>query len=144
MSVEAILKVKGRSVETIAPDSSIVLATHKLATMGIGALVVSTDGQRLAGILAERDIVRGLNKHGSKLLDLTVGDVMSRGVPVCAPDDKLTHVMAEMTRTRNRHLPVVQDGRLCGLISIGDVVKQRLEELELEGDVLRDSYRASH
>lgn len=140
MKVESILKGKGRSVETVRPDVSIVMALHKLITMGIGALVVSDDGTRVGGVLNERDIVRGLNKHGSRLMDMQVGDVMSKGVPVCSPDDSLKRVMEEMTRTRNRHVPVVDDGKLCGLVSIGDVVKNLVEEVELEVGVLRDAY----
>jgi CBS domain-containing protein len=113
---------------------------HKLTTMGIGALVVSADGRRVDGMVNERDIVRGLNKHGARLMDLRARDVMSEFVPVCSPHDTLRRVMEEMTRTRNRHLPVVDDGRLCGLISIGDVVKNLVEEAELEVGVLRDAY----
>ncbi len=126
------------------PDTSAVVAIHKLTTLGIGAVVVSGDGERVNGMVSERDIVHGLNKHGARLLDLTVSDVMSRNVPVCAPEDSLQSVMAEMTRSRNRHLPVTTDGRLVGLVSIGDVVKHRLDDMQLETNVLRDSYRARH
>lgn len=143
MNVESILKVKGSEVETVAPDALTVFAVHKLTTAGIGALVVSADGVRLEGVISERDVVRGLSRRGARLLDLPVADVMTRRVPVCSPDDTLAHVMAEMTRTRHRHLPVIREGRLCGLVSIGDIVKHRLEDLELEASVLRDAYRAS-
>lgn len=139
MKVESILSGKGRAVHTIGSGTSLVLAVHQLSSLGIGALVVTDDGQRAAGLLGEREIVRGLAKHGPRLLDLRVGDVMTRSVPVCSPDDTLQHVMREMTRTRNRHLPVVGATGLCGLVSIGDVVKHRLEELELEALVLRDA-----
>ncbi|MGH9183492.1 MAG: CBS domain-containing protein [Acidimicrobiales bacterium] len=142
MKVESILKSKGRTVETIAPDASIPLVVHRLTTLGIGALVVSRDGQRLEGIVSERDIVRGLARHGSRLMELRAADIMSKQVRACEPDDTITHVMAEMTRSRNRHLPVLEEGRLCGVVSIGDVVKNRLEELEMEATVLRDAYRA--
>lgn len=144
MNVESILKIKGREVETVRPDTSVVVALHKLTTGGIGALVVSRDGQRIEGMVSERDVVRGLNRHGARLMDMTVGDVMSRQGPVCAPEDSLQSVMAEMTRSRNRHLPVISGGRLAGIVSIGDVVKHRLADMELETNVLRDSYRASH
>ncbi|MDQ3643123.1 MAG: CBS domain-containing protein [Actinomycetota bacterium] len=144
MKVESILKIKGRNVETVRPDTSAVVAIHKLTTLGIGAVVVSGDGERVDGMVSERDIVHGLNKHVARLLDLTVSDVMSRKVPVCAPEDSLQSVMAEMTRSRNRHLPVTTDGRLVGLVSIGDVVKHRLDDMQLETNVLRDSYRARH
>ncbi len=140
MNVESILKAKGHSVETIRPDALVELATHRLASKGIGALVVSADGQRLEGVLSERDVVRGLVKHGPRLLEMPVSTVMTKGAPVCSPDSSIRDAMAEMTRTRHRHLPVVQDGVLRGLLSIGDVVKHRLEEMELEASVLRDAY----
>ncbi|MDP8953483.1 MAG: CBS domain-containing protein [Actinomycetota bacterium] len=139
MKVDTVLKTKGRTVETIRSDQSIVMALHKLSSLGIGALVVSDDGQRVEGLVAERDIVRGLNKHGARLMDLSVSNVMSKAFPVCSPDDTLKHVMEEMTRTRNRHVPVVvEGGKLCGLVSIGDVVKHLVEEVELESRVMRD------
>jgi CBS domain-containing protein len=140
MKVEGILKAKGRAVETTGPQTPVGIAIRRLTTMGIGALVVSADGKRVDGVISERDIVRALNKHGAQLLEMEVGEVMSRRVPSCSPDDSIHRVMAEMTRTRNRHLPVVSDGKLCGLVSIGDVVKYRLDEMELETNVLRDLY----
>jgi len=144
MKVGSILQVKGRDVETVRPETSLEIAVHKLSSLGFGALVVSEDGEHLAGVISERDVVRGLAKHGTRLLDLTVGDVMTKRGPVCSPDDSIRHVMAEMTRTRQRHLPVVDAGKLCGVVSIGDVVKRRLEDMELETNVLRDAYRGSH
>lgn len=138
MKVEGILKIKGAEVQTIESDASLVMAVHRLSMMGIGALVVSDDGGGVDGILAEREVVRGLARHGAHLLDLRVRDAMARSVPVCSPHDSIRDVMAEMTRSRNRHLPVVDGGVLCGLISLGDIVKHRLEELELEAQVLRD------
>ena len=140
MRVESILKGKGRNVETVQPQTGMAMVVHKLTTMGIGALVVSADGTSVDGIVNERDVVRGLNKHGAMLMEMQAKDVMSRGMPLCSPDDTLRRVMEEMTRTRNRHLPVVEDGRLCGLISIGDVVKNLVDEVELEVGVLRDAY----
>lgn len=138
MNVESILKIKGAEVRTIESGGSLELAVHRLSTMGIGALVVSDDGRRVDGVLSEREVVRGLAHHGAHLVELRVRDVMARSVPVCSPQDSIRHVMAEMTRSRNRHIPVVANGALCGLISLGDVVKHRLEELELEALVLRD------
>ena len=138
MKVESILKSKGHDVQTVVSDLSLVLAVHQLSTKGIGALVVSDDGRGVHGLLSEREVVRGLAKPGAGLLDLRVRDVMARSVPVCSSQDTIRDAMAEMTRSRNRHLPVVDDGALAGLISIGDVVKHRLEELELEAMVLRD------
>jgi len=140
MKVENILHAKGWAVETISPQASIVLAIHRIATTGIGALVVSSDGESVDGILSERDIVRSVSRHGALALELRVADCMSRGALVCSPDDLVKDVMAEMTRRRQRHLPVVVQGKLCGLISVGDVVKNRLDELELETNVLRDAY----
>lgn len=138
MTVQNILKSKGTKVETVRPDVIVVAAVHRLVMKGIGALVVSEDGERLVGLFAERDVVRGLASHGARLMNMRVGEVMSRGVPVCSPNDTISTAMAEMTRSRNRHLPVVDNGKLCGLISVGDVVKQRLEDMELEAMVLRD------
>ncbi|HVL27115.1 MAG TPA: CBS domain-containing protein [Acidimicrobiales bacterium] len=143
MKVRSILKAKGSAVETISPEADLRLVLHKLSALGIGALVVSPDGKAVEGTISERDIVRGINRHGAGLLDLRVRDVMSRRVPTCTPDDVLPHVMAEMTRTRHRHVPVVDErGHLCGIVSIGDLVKHRLEEMELETSVLRDAYIA--
>ncbi|MGH9156923.1 MAG: CBS domain-containing protein [Acidimicrobiales bacterium] len=144
MKVESILKAKGHGAETIEPGAGVALAVHKLASRGIGALVVSHDGQRVEGLIGERDIVQGLNRHGARLLELTVGDVMSRSVPVCSSADAIRDVMATMTRSRNRHLPVVDRGRLSGVVSVGDVVKNRLDEIELEASVLRGTYLAGH
>jgi CBS domain-containing protein len=142
MRVAGILEAKGRDVETVSPDSDLQLVMHRMAARRIGALVVTT-GSRVEGTISERDIVRALAKHGGRVLDLRVREVMSRNGPTCSPDDTLQHVMGEMTRTRHRHLPVVDgSGDLCGLVSIGDVVKHRLSEMELETRVLRDAYLA--
>lgn len=142
MKVEAILKVKGRQVETIKPDERMAMAVHRLATLHIGALVVTRDGGRVEGIVAEREVVRGLSKHGAALLDMPVSALMSKGGPVCSPDDLIQQVMAQMTRTRNRHVPVVEAGQLAGMVSLGDVVKHRLEEMEMEAAIRRDTYIA--
>jgi CBS domain-containing protein len=140
MKVEGILHGKGAQVETIRPDAKVQMAVHRMRMQNVGALVVSRDGERVEGVLSERDLVRALAKHGGDLLEMSVVAVMSRTVPICSPDDSLVFVMDQMTRTRQRHLPVVVDGRLCGIVSIGDVVKHRLEEMELETNVLRDAY----
>jgi CBS domain-containing protein len=100
--------------------------------------VVSEDGDHVVGIISERDVVRGLAEHGAELLDMKVADLMTKNVKTCSPEDDLKHVMTEMTRSRIRHLPVTEDGRMCGIVSIGDVVKTRLDELETETNVLRD------
>ncbi len=144
MKVDGILNAKGRHVETIRPETTVAVAVSRLSALRIGALVVSADGKTVAGMISERDVVRGLARHGERLLDLDVAQVMSRNVPVCSPEDTVKDVMAQMTRTRNRHVPVVEDGELRGLVSIGDAVKQRVEELELQTNVLRDPYITRH
>jgi len=140
MKVEEVLHNKGGAVETIRPDAKVLLAVHRMRMHNVGALVVSRDGIRVDGVLSERDVVRGLTTHGAGLLEMSVVAIMSRTVPTCTPDESLVSVMAKMTRTRNRHVPVVEDGRLCGIVSLGDVVKHRLEDMELETSVLRDAY----
>jgi CBS domain-containing protein len=140
MRVEAILRGKGNGVETIRPDAKVQMAVHRLRMQNVGALVVCRDGERVEGVLSERDLVRGLARHGVDLLAVSVVAVMSRNVPTCSPQDSLAFVMDQMTRSRQRHLPVLEGGRLCGIVSIGDVVKHRLEEMELETNVLRDAY----
>ncbi len=140
MKVQDILRNKGSVVETIRPDAKILMAVHRMRMQNVGALIVSRDGEKVDGVLSERDIVRGLTNHGAGLVEMSVVAVMSRSVPTCAPGDSLTSVMSQMTRTRNRHVPVVDEGRLCGILSVGDVVKHRLEEMELETSVLRDAY----
>ena len=142
MKVSQILDSKGHALETIRPEATVALAAHRLAALGIGALVVSTDGEHLEGVLSERDLVRGFARLGARMLDSEVAAVMSRAVPTCTPDTSLKDAMAEMTRSRHRHLPVVDHGVLRGVLSIGDVVKHRLEEMELEASVLRDAYIA--
>ena len=140
MKVSAILERKGHHVETIGPADQFALALHRMTTLRIGALVV-LDDERVAGVLSERDVVRGLARHGAEALTRRVRDLMALS-PTCAPGEDVTAVMQRMTHGRHRHLPVVDRGRLCGIISIGDLVKFRLEELELETHVLRDVYLA--
>jgi CBS domain-containing protein len=144
MTVAAILKSKGSHVETIGPETPLRVAAWNLKTKGIGALVVVAEGERVRGIISERDIVRALTEHGPDVVRLSVSDVMTPRVKTCSPDDSITAVMARMTRDRIRHLPVIDAGHLAGLVSIGDVVKYRLDELELEANVLRDTLIASH
>lgn len=145
MKVEEILKSKGRAVETIEPEENIADAIGRLnGPPQIGALVIcDEEGQRpIAGTLTERDIIRALSKYGAKLLTMRVADVMSRNVPVCAPEDSIARLMQQMTTSRYRHLPVVHQGKLVGLVSIGDVVKARVSDMELETGLLRDLYIA--
>ena len=137
MNVEAILRTKGRSVVTVAPDATIAAAIELLRRQGIGALVVSGDGSTVAGILSERDVVHALAERGASLLALPVAALMTRHVFTCTPTDSIAELMAEMTGRRIRHLPVVENGRLAGIVSIGDVVKNRLDEVESEANSLR-------
>ena len=144
MSVTAILKAKGTHVETVKPDTTLYKVVWDLKARGIGALVVSEDGTSVLGLVSERDIVRGLTEHGARLLALPVSELMCSPAVTCTPGESITAVMARMTRHRVRHLPVVDGGRLCGIVSIGDIVKHRLDELELEANILRENLLASH
>ena len=137
MNVETILKAKGRTVTTIPPSATIAEAVALLTRKRIGALVVSTDGREPLGILSERDIVHGLGARGAGLMERRVDELMTRSVVTCAPQDRLADLMALMTERRIRHLPVLQGGRLAGLVSIGDVVKNRLDEMEWESSSLK-------
>jgi CBS domain-containing protein len=140
MTVEAILQRKGRDVTTAWPWSTIDDATKRLAgPPRIGALVVLDAQQRVAGVLTERDLVRGMGLYGSQLGEMTVEALMSRQVPTCGPRDTLASVMHTMTERRFRHLPVVTGGELVGLVSIGDVVRAQLQDAQLEVAVLRDA-----
>jgi len=105
-------------------------------------MVVSEDGRSVLGIISERDVVRGLAERGPRILEAPVAEMMTRQVVSCGPRDTVKQVMAEMTKRRIRHIPVLADGVLCGIISIGDVVKNRLEEMETETNVLREAYIA--
>jgi len=140
MKVSSILKGKGGDVVTVRPDASIASAIRELTGKGIGALVVSEDGRSVLGLISERDIVQALARFGTLRLDLRVSDVMMRQVVTCRQDDPITKVMDLMTRHRVRHLPVVEDRQLRGIVSIGDVVKYRLDELETETNVLREAF----
>jgi CBS domain-containing protein len=137
MNVETILRSKGRSVATIRPDEKVGAVIDILISRNIGALVVSADGASVDGIISERDIVHGLADRGTDLLALEVAQVMTRNVITCELADTVDQLMAEMTNRRIRHFPVVEGGRLCGIVSIGDVVKSRLDEVEYEARSLR-------
>jgi CBS domain-containing protein len=137
MNVETILRGKGDWVATIRPDATIAEAVDMLNRERVGALVVSEDAAEVAGVLSERDIVRALGRHGEDLLSRPVDDIMTRDVITCEPADTVAELMSEMTNRRIRHLPVVVDGRLRGIVSIGDVVKNRLDEVEFEARSLR-------
>jgi len=137
MHVHVILKAKPvEGVVTITPGASLTEAVRLLAEKRIGALVVSPDGKRVAGILSERDIVRELGKRGVGCMSDTVDAVMTKKIVSCAPSDTVEDIMQKMTDGRFRHMPVMEGNAMVGLISIGDVVKARLSELAMEKDAL--------
>jgi CBS domain-containing protein len=138
MTVKAILSRKGGDVVTIAPIAQLAEAVKLLAERRIGAIVITGPGERVAGILSERDIVRVLAERGPAVLDEQVGAIMTRNVVTCTSDETVTDIMERMTAHRFRHLPVVEQNRLIGIISIGDVVKRRVEEIEGESNALRE------
>ena len=137
MNVKTIIGRKGADVVTARERDTIGEVAATLRARRIGALVVSNDGARVDGIVSERDIVNGLVEHGASLLDREVGLVMTREVITCAPEESVEDLMAKMSGRRIRHLPCVEDGRLCGIVSIGDVVKHRLGEIEAEAEAMR-------
>ena len=137
MSVRAILKEKGQRVVTVAQATTIREVVATLSREKIGVVVVSDDGSSVAGILSERDIVKGLQEHGAKLLELTARDLMTRSFTPAKLDMPILHVLEMMTEGRFRHMPVVDDGSLVGLVSIGDAVKARLDILESEAEHLK-------
>jgi CBS domain-containing protein len=139
MNVRTILTSKGSDVATIDQQAPLGEAVAQLRDLGIGALVVSGDGQHIDGIISERDVVRALAAHGATVLGRTVASAMSKSVVTCRLDDTVEQLMASMTERRHRHLPVVDDDEvLSGIISIGDVVKARLGQLELENQALTE------
>ncbi len=138
MLIGQILAGKGRDVVTMRPDATIPEVAKLLKAKRIGAVVVTEADGGLCGIISERDLARGLADHGADLLRMHVSDLMTREVSTCAPDDGIDRLMQQMTEGRFRHLPVVEDGRMIGIISIGDVVKHRLQELEHEAHMLHD------
>ena len=138
MHVAAVIKRKGSNVVSIAPDRTIAEAVSLLIENGIGAVLVLDGTGAIHGILSERDIINGLSRHGADALTQRVDALMTRDVLRCSPHDTITKVMEVMTERRARHLAVMEDGKLAGLISIGDVVKQRLIDANLEVETLRD------
>jgi CBS domain-containing protein len=143
VQIRQLLRRKGGDVATIPPDASVRDALALLAERGIGALVVSSDGVRVEGILSERDVARGLHEHGAGLLADPVSGVMTAEVHSCRPDAGVHDLALLMTDRRVRHVPVVEDGLLIGIVSIGDVVKARLDELEAERAQLVDYIQTS-
>ncbi len=140
MNVAAILSAKGNTVEVVGPDTPVTVAVHRMSTRGIGSLVVVGPDDQLIGVVGERDVVRGIDHHGPRFPELRVRDIVNTSVATCTVTDDLSEVMRRMTATRSWHLPVLEGTQVVGLVSIGDVVKHRLGELELETHVLRDVY----
>jgi CBS domain-containing protein len=137
MRIAEILRRKGSEVATVPPETTVRSLLDTLAEHNIGAVVVSPDGDRIAGIVSERDVVRSLHARGADLLDTPVSAIMTVDVRTCAPGDAVDGLRRTMTEHRVRHLPVVHEGRLIGIVSIGDVVKTRMEELEAEQQQLQ-------
>lgn len=138
MFVEQILSAKGDQVVSAEPDASIAEIARLLKYHRIGAVVVTDAGGDLRGIITERDLAHGLADHGAKVLDMRVDQLMTAQPVTCTPEESINDVMRKMTESRFRQLPVVQAGRLVGIISIGDVVKSRLQELKVETTELRN------
>ncbi|MBC7156599.1 MAG: CBS domain-containing protein [Rhodobacteraceae bacterium] len=138
MIVKQILKLKADgAVHTIAPDATLADAAQELAARRIGVLIVSGDGQAVAGIVSERDIVRELGRRGAVCLSDTVETIMTRSVVSCSPGDGADDVLEKMSAGRFRHMPVIDEGKLVAMVSQGDVVKAKLAELAMEKDALQ-------
>jgi CBS domain-containing protein len=138
MRISEVLRRKGGEVVTIEPEANVRRLLALLSRHNIGAVVVSTDGTAIEGIVSERDIVRRLGERGAGLLDQPVSSIMTATVRTCAPGDRVEDLRATMTEHRIRHVPVVRDGSLVGIVSIGDVVKSAIAELESEREQLVD------
>jgi CBS domain-containing protein len=138
MKVTDILRIKGSGVKTVPPHETALLLSGQLRAEQIGALIVSTDGNSIDGIVSERDLAYGLATYGGRLPTIPVSQLMTKAVIVCSPEDSITDMMKLMTQRRIRHLPVKDGDQLVGIISIGDVLKHRLGELQAEAEVLRD------
>lgn len=144
MKIADILDTKGRTVHTILPYATVADAVRRLELHGIGALVVCDSDHRLVGIVSERDLIRELARRGPDLLALAVSEVMTTKVATARASEELTTAMARMTSGRYRHLPVLDGSGLVGMVSIGDLVKARLRDMELQTGVLRDAVIAAH
>ncbi|MBE3605081.1 CBS domain-containing protein [bacterium] len=140
--VASVIESKGAKVVTVAPTATIAEVAATLNRNRIGAAPVIAEDGALVGIISERDVIRGIAEHGESVLAFPASHLMTREVQTCAPDDPIVELMETMTLRRIRHLPVIRGGALAGIVSIGDVVKQRLEEAQAELEALR-SYIAS-
>ncbi|HXF54379.1 MAG TPA: CBS domain-containing protein [Hyphomicrobiaceae bacterium] len=137
MNVAAILKGKGRAVATVTPDVTLEEVARQLASRNIGAMVITGVDGRVVGIVSERDIIRAIAEKGAQCLEAPVSSMMTRSVVSCQESDTLEQLMATMTAGRFRHLPVVENGALVGIVSIGDVVKHHIAEVEMEASALK-------
>jgi CBS domain-containing protein len=137
MNVAAILKGKGRTVATATPEASLVEVARRLAAKNIGAMVITGPSGRVVGIVSERDIIRAVAEKGAACLEAPVATMMTRSVVTCQEGDTLEQLMATMTAGRFRHLPVVENGQLVGIVSIGDIVKHHIAEVEMEASALK-------
>ena len=138
MRVKSILSSKGDHVTKVTSSDTVRTTLRRLKTHNIGALVVSDDGMTVSGIISERDLVRAMVDHGDALLEMLVGELMTRKVETCTPEDDIEDVMDTMTNGRFRHMPVTVEGQLVGVVSIGDLVKHRMGELVDETKALRE------
>jgi CBS domain-containing protein len=138
MNVAAILRQKGRAVTTASPTTTLLEVANKLAAKRIGAIVIVGARGKVDGIISERDIIRCLSTHGPDSLTRPVSESMTRYVISCEEDDTLDQLMARMTERRFRHLPVITNGALVGIISIGDVVKHHMAEVTMEATAMRE------
>ena len=143
MSIQNILDRKGAEVISIQADATVRIAADRLRYHSIAALVVK-NGDEITGLISERDIVHAISRHGERALLMTVGEVAPRAIITIDPADTIRRAMSLMTHHRVRHLVVTAAGKPIGIVSIGDVVKHRLEDLETESNVLRDAYIAAH
>ncbi len=137
MNVAAVLHSKGRSVVTAAPSTTLQQIASLLANKKIGAIVIVGENGQVDGIISERDVVRAIGRNGSKVLEMPVSDVMTPDVVTCDETESIDDLMETMTKERFRHLPVVSDGALIGIVSIGDVVKHHVAEVEMEVSAMR-------
>ncbi|WP_067177517.1 CBS domain-containing protein [Microtetraspora niveoalba] len=136
MLIRTVLRGKGTDVATVRPDATVTQLLAVLAERNIGAVVVSEDGATIIGIVSERDVVRRLADRGASVLDLPVSAIMTSEVHTCSPEANVDELRRTMTNHRVRHVPVTREGRLAGIVSIGDVVKSTIEELETENEAL--------
>ena len=138
MYVTSILNDKGRNVETAGIAATIGEIVDKLAALRVGAIVITRDSGEVAGIVSERDVVQGIAQFGAQVLQSPVSKIMTENVVTCSEDDTIDELMARMTESRFRHLPVMSGDKLNGIISIGDIVKHRVAEIEMEASAMRD------